>query len=59
VKVEVGRAPTPIVPMVRSQVSTKRGQRVIGNLVGRRPKAWPPCAYKCISTGTPAFLSAM
>jgi hypothetical protein len=27
--------------------------------VRRNPNACPPCTYKCISTGTPAFFSAM
>jgi len=46
-------------PIVISQVSTSLGQSVIGNFVGRNPKACLPSAYKCISTGTPAFSSAM
>ena len=48
-----------ITPIVPSQVSTSSGHRVIGNVVGRNPKACLPSAYKCISTGTPAFFSAM
>jgi hypothetical protein len=48
-----------IIAMVPSQVSTNRGHPVIGNFVRRSPNAWPPCAYKCISTGTPAFFRAM
>ncbi len=44
---------------VLSHVSTNRGHRVIGKLLGRNPNACPPCAYKCISTGTPAFFNPM
>jgi hypothetical protein len=43
-----------IIPIVRSHSSTNRGHWVIGSSVRRSPNAWPPCAYKCISTGTPA-----
>ena len=35
-----------VIPIVPSHVSTSPVQRVIGSFVGRRPKAWPPCAYK-------------
>ena len=48
-----------IIPIVPSHVSTSSGHRVIGNFVGRSPKACLPSVYKCISTGTPAFCSAM
>lgn len=48
-----------IIPIVRSHLSTSWGHSVIGKFVGRNPNAWPPCAYRCISTGTPAFLRAM
>src|SRR6266436_4678385 len=48
-----------IIPIVPSHVSTNCGHPVIGNFVRRSPNACPPCAYKCISTGTPAFFSAM
>ena len=48
-----------IILIVPSHVSTNCGQPVIGSFVGRSPNACPPCAYKCISAGTPAFLSAM
>jgi len=44
--------------MVCSQVSASAGQRVIGSAVGRAPKAWPPWAKMCISTGTLLALSA-
>ena len=47
------------IPIVPSHVSTNSGHRVTGNFVRRSPNAWPPCAYKCISTGTPAFFSPM
>jgi hypothetical protein len=46
-------------PMVYSHCSTNAGQWPMGRLVERKPKACPPCAYKCISTGTPASFSAM
>ena len=46
-------------PSVLSHVSTRSGHAVMGNFVRRRPNACPPCAYKCISAGTPAFWSAM
>ncbi len=48
-----------IIPIVPSQVSTNWGHPVIGNFVRRSPKACLPSAYKCISTGTSAFFSAM
>ena len=48
-----------IIPIVRSHVSTSSGHLVIGYFVRRSPKACLPSAYKCISTGTPAFFSAM
>ncbi len=48
-----------IIPIVPSHVSTNSGHPVIGNFVRRSPNACPPCAYRCISTGTPAFFSAM
>ena len=48
-----------IIPIIPSQVSTNSGHFVTGNFVLRSPKACPPCAYKWISTGTPAFFSAM
>src|ERR1700733_9471285 len=48
-----------IIPIVPSHRSTNSGHPVIGNSVRRSPKACPPCAYKCISTGPPAFFSAM
>ena len=48
-----------IMPIVFSHVSTSCGQFVIGRFVRRSPNACPPCAYRCISTGTPAFFSAM
>src|SRR5438105_4694310 len=48
-----------VIPIVFSQVSNSCGQSVIGNFVRRKPNACPPSAYKCISTGTPAFFSAM
>ena len=48
-----------VIPIVSSQVPINRGHPVIGSSVRRSPNACPPCAYKCISTGTPAFLSAM
>src|ERR1039458_4342648 len=47
-----------ITPIVRNHVSSSSGHRVIGKFVGRSPKACLPSAYKCISTGTPAFFSA-
>ena len=47
-----------VMPIVPSHVSTNRGHSVIGNFVRRSPNACPPCAYKCISTSTPAFFSA-
>jgi len=47
-----------IIPSVPNHVSTNRGHCAIGNLLVRRPKACPPCAYRCISVGTPAFCSA-
>ncbi len=45
---------TPIVP---SQISTSSGHRLTGSFVLRSPNACPPCAYRCISTGTPAFFN--
>jgi hypothetical protein len=48
-----------ISPIVRSHVSTSSGHLVIGYCVRRSPKACLPSAYKCISTGTPAFFRAM
>jgi hypothetical protein len=48
-----------IIPIVFSHVSTNWGHRVIGSGVRRSPNACPPCAYKWIFTGTPAFFSAM
>ncbi len=54
-----GRAYSGTIPMVLSQISTSAGHPVIGRLVRRSPKAWLPCAYRCISAGTPAFWSAM
>ena len=58
--VAAGQPPSsgPSTPMVCSHCSTSAGQRPMGSLVGRSPNAWPPCAYKCISVGTPAFCSA-
>ena len=47
-----------IIPIVPSHVSTNSGHRDTGSFVRRSPNACPPCAYKCISTGTPAFFSA-
>ena len=47
-----------VIPMLTSHLSTKRGHSVIGIFVRRSPNPWPPCAYKCISTRTPAFFSA-
>jgi len=47
-----------IMPTAASHVSTSCGHRVMGDSVGRSPNAWPPFTYKCISAGTPAFLSA-
>lgn len=48
-----------IIPIVFSHVSTNCGHCVMGSCVRRSPKACPPFAYKCISTGTPAFFRAM
>ena len=48
-----------IIPIVSSHVSTNWGHAVIGSGVGRSPNACPPSAYRCISTGTPAFFRAM
>ncbi len=45
-----------VIPIVRSHASTDRGQSVTGNEVRRKPNACPPCAYRCISAGTPRFL---
>jgi len=47
-----------IIPILFSHVSSNGGHPVIGIFVRRMPNPWPPCAYKCISTGTPAFFSA-
>jgi hypothetical protein len=44
---------------VRSHCSTSDGHWPMGRLIGRSPKACPPCAYKCSSAGTRAFFSAM
>jgi hypothetical protein len=46
-------------PMVRNHVSTRSGHLVIGSCVRRNPKACLPCAYRCISAGTPAFIRAI
>ncbi len=54
-----GEVRSDVIPMVRSHVSTNSGHLVIGCSVRRSPNACPPSAYKCISTGTPAFFSAM
>jgi hypothetical protein len=35
---------------------SNRGHPVTGNFVRRSPNAYPPCAYKCISTGTRSLL---
>ena len=64
------RAASPACRM-RSRASTSKSSRsypatsppteairLAGNSVRRSPNACPPCAYKCISTGTFAFLSA-
>lgn len=48
-----------IMPIVISHLPISHGQFVIGRFVRRSPKACPPCAYKCISTETPASFSAM
>jgi hypothetical protein len=48
-----------VIPIVFSHVSANRGHWLIGNLLGFKPNACPPCAYKCISTGTPAFFKLM
>ena len=48
-----------IIPIVPSHVSINFGQPVTGSFVRRNPNPWPPCAYKCISTGTPAFFNPM
>ena len=53
------RVYSEIIPIVASHVSTNSGHRDTGSFVRRSPNAWPPCAYKCISTGTPAFFNAM
>ena len=47
-----------IIPILPNQVSTNWGHLVTGSPVRRSPNACPPLAYKCISTGTPAFFSA-
>lgn len=47
-----------IIPILFSHVSSNGGHPVIGIFVRRMPNPWPPRAYKCISTGTPAFFSA-
>jgi len=41
-----------IIPIVLNHFSTNAGHCVMGNFMGRSPNACPPCAYKCISTGT-------
>ena len=48
----------PIMPIVRSHVSTSCGHPMMGDSVGRSPNACPPFTYTCNSAGTPAFLSA-
>src|SRR5690348_12485024 len=48
-----------IIPMVRNHVWTSPGHLVMGYFVGRNPKACLPSAYRCISTGTPAFSRAV
>ncbi|MDX6456471.1 MAG: eukaryotic-like serine/threonine-protein kinase [Acidobacteriaceae bacterium] len=35
-------------PIVTIHLSTNSGHAVTGRLVRRKPKAWPPCAYRCI-----------
>ncbi len=55
----VYRPAAGIIPMVLIHVSASAGQRVIGFDVGLSPNAWPPWAYRCISTGAPAFFSAV
>lgn len=45
-------------PIVLIHASARLGQRVIGFDEGRSPNACPPCAYRCISTGTSACFSA-
>ena len=46
------------IPSPTSQVATNGGHSVIGSFVCRSPNACPPCEYKCISAGTPAFCNA-
>ena len=48
-----------IMPILASQLSANSGHLVMGKLVRLNPNACPPFAYKCISTGTPAFLNAL
>ena len=43
--------------VIWSHASTNCGHAVTGSFVGRRPNACPPSAYRCSSTGTPAFFS--
>ena len=52
------RAFTEVTPIVPNHVSTNSGQRVIADVVGRRPNAWPPLGYRWYSTETPAFFKA-
>src|SRR2546422_10109853 len=48
-----------IVPFLFSLRRSLQDHRVIVSSVRPSPTACPPCAYQCISTGTPAFFSAM
>src|SRR6266481_10057968 len=48
-----------LIPFLLLLRRSLQDHRVIGSSVRRSPNACPPCAYKCISTGTPAFFSAM
>jgi len=52
------RAFTEVTPIVPNHVSTNSGQRVMADVVRRRPNAWPPRAYRWYSTETPAFFKA-
>jgi hypothetical protein len=53
------RTSIPFVTSDDPAVMTNRWYLADYRNLGRSPNACPPCAYKCISTGTPAFLSAM
>lgn len=46
-------------PIVCIHASARPVQPVIGCGVRRRPRAWPPCAYRCSSAGTRALARAV